>query len=357
MHVLHSPLSRRALFRRSALATAAVAAGPALLTACGDAPGAGGGSGKAVTFPCFLPLETLGLAPEMMAVLGGHFEKHGLDVTLQVVKGSPQATQTLLAGAGPVTRVGQLDLMKAVTEQDQPLVAIGTITQRSAIRYVYSKKDPLVKPEDFVGKTIGVPSEGGTSSQVVDLVVSASGIDPERVPRQVVGLTPGTFTLVEQGRIAGYAVSGDTANIIMSQHPNAGVFDPSTIVKADTQIYMATRETIEQDPDTLRKFLAAIRDSAKSIVDDKANSFDKTIEALRGEYSFASLDDDQIARKSLTDYTDLWTDGDPSKPLLVTDEADWQASYEELSKAGVIAKGHDPAKWFDNSLLDDAGTG
>jgi NitT/TauT family transport system substrate-binding protein len=338
------------LSRRSFLAlSAAAAAGPVLLTACSDAAGAG--DGEAVTFLSYLPLETLSLAPELLGVAGGHFAKHGLDVTLQPVKGSPQAMQTLLAGKGVVTRVGQIDVMTAVAEAAQPLVNIGTLTRGSSVRFVYSKSTPLKKPEDFVGRTMGVPSEGGTSDKVVSLVMADAGLDPSKVKRQVVGLTPGTFTLVQQGRIAGYVVSIDTANLVLSQHDDAAVFDPGTIVRSDSQVYVATKDAVQKNSKTLKAFLAGIRDAIQAMVDDE--SLDKTLKTLRGEYSFTALDDDKIAKASLNTMRDLWTGDD--QPLLVTDQAAWVKGYDELAAADLAKSGADATGWFDNSLLPKAG--
>jgi len=331
---------------------AAATAGPVLLTAC-NSPAAGSGKGDAVTFLSYLPLETLSLTPELLGVTGGHFEKHGLDVTLQPVKGSPQAMQTLLADKGIITRLGQIDVMTAVAEAKQPLVNIGTLTRGSSLRFLYSKNSPLKKPEDFLGKTMGVPSEGGTSDKVVSLVMADAGLDPDKVKRQVVGLTPGTYTLVQQGRLAGYVVSIDTANVVLSQHDDAAVFDPGTIVKSDSQVYVATKDAIDKHGDTLKAFLAGITDAVNAITDDK--SLDKTLDTLRGEYSFASLNDDDIAKKSLRELYKLWTGIDASKPLLFTDEAAWAKGYAELTDANLAKAGADAGSWVDNSLLPKGG--
>jgi ABC-type nitrate/sulfonate/bicarbonate transport system substrate-binding protein len=350
-----STLSRRSFLARSAATMAAAAAGPVLLTACNSpAAGSGGGGGDdAVTFLSYLPLETLSLTPELLGVTGGHFAKHGLDVTLQPVKGSPQAMQTLLADKGIITRLGQIDVMTAVAESNQPLVNIGTLTRGSSLRFIYSKNNPLRKPEDFVGKTMGVPSEGGTSDKVVSLLMADAGLDPSKVKRQVVGLTPGTYTLVQQGRLAGYVVSIDTANVVLSQHDDAAVFDPGTVVKSDSQVYVATKDGIAKSANTLKAFLAGISDAVSAMTDDE--SLDKTLETLRGEYSFASLDDDEIAKKSLRELHKLWTGGDANKPLLLTDEAEWVKGYTELTSAKLAKSGADAASWIDNSLLPKAG--
>jgi NitT/TauT family transport system substrate-binding protein len=343
------PLSRRSFLRRSAFAMAVAASGPSLLAACGS-DAAGSGDSEKVVFLSYLPLETLSLAPELLAVAGGHFAKHGLDVTLQPVKGSPQAMQTLLAGTAPITRLGQIDVMTAVAESGQPLVNIGTLTRGSALRFIYSKsKHPLEEPDDFVGQKMGVPSEGGTSDKVVSLVLANAGLDPKQTTRQVVGLTPGTFNLVQQGRVVGYVVSIDTANILTSQSGDAGVFDPGTIVKSDSQVYVTTKAAMQEDSETLKAFMAGIHDALAAFVADE--SLDETIKQLRGTYSFATLDDDKIAKASLTTMRELWTGGAQSQPLLVTDEQAWTAGYAELTAAGIAKPGGDAASWFDNSLL------
>nr|PZN38981.1 MAG: nitrate ABC transporter substrate-binding protein [Actinomycetota bacterium] len=348
------PLSRRSFLSRTALAVTAATAGGGLLAACGSDPeGGGGDSGdgpRKLTFLSPLPLDTLSLAPELLADAGGYFEKHGLEVELQATKGTAQAIQTLLSGVAPIARVGQIDAMTAIVTAGQPLVGIAMPFRTTALRFVYSKKNhPLEKPEDMVGTTMGVPSEGGTSDKVVSLVLASSGIAPIEVKRQVVGLSPGTFTLVQQGRIAGYVVSIDTANILTAQNPDAGVFDPTKYVKSDGQIYATTKEGLAKEPDALRRFLAAIHEAMAFMVADE--NFDETIEILRGKYKFATLDNDAIARASLGMLRESWTGGDPSKPLLVIDEAAWAAGYKELTDAGLLQSGEDPKSWFDNSLL------
>lgn len=341
-------ISRRG-FLGGSLGLAALGA----LTACGSAGGASGGAAgngtqSAFTYLSYLPMETLSVAPELMAAAGGYFADQGLDVTFQTTKGSPQAIQTLVSGAGPLTRVGLIDLMTAAAD-GQPLVNVGSIVRGSSIRTLYSTDVPLASPEDFVGKTVGVPSEGGTSDKSLSLMLHKAGIDPSEVQRQVVGLGPGTFELVKRGDIAGYMVSIDQAITTMNQYPGeADAFDSGYQVRADSQIYTASRDSLEQHGDAIRGYLTAIKQATQAMVDDE--NLDHVLETLRGEYSFASLDDDDIAREALKQARALWT-ADGTAELLVTDESYWEDGYQELVDAGLVESGHDVTEWVDNSFV------
>ena len=187
---------------------------------------------------------------------------------------------------------------------------------------------------------MGVPSEGGTSDKVVSLVLASAGIDAHEVKRQVVGLVPGTFNLVQQGRIAGYVVSIDTANILPHRIPMRGCSTPPSTSSRTASSTPPPRRASPRSADNLRRFLAAIHEAMAFMVADK--NFDKTITILRGKYKFATLDNDAIARASLGMLRESWTGGDPSKPLLVTDEAAWAAGYKELTDAGLLQSGEDP---------------
>jgi NitT/TauT family transport system substrate-binding protein len=164
-----------------------------------------------------------------------------------------------------------------------------------------------------------------------------------------VGLTPGTFSLVKQGRIVGYVTTVDVANILVNQDPDVGVFDPAKYAKADAQVYVTTKDALVKDADDLRKFLAGVNDSLAALVAD--TNFDKALPILRKKYSFATLDDDKIARASLTMLRNGWMGGDMSGPLLTSDEEAWAAGYKELVDAGMVKAGGTPASWYDNSLL------
>lgn len=350
-------LSRSTFLRGSALAIAA--GGLGLFTACSPAAtggstggtGGGGGSLQDFTFLSYLTLDTLSMAPEMVGLVGGHFTEAGLNTTVEAVRGSPVALQTLIAGAGALTRVGAIDLVAARVEQGQPLINVGTIVRRPSLRIMYSQDRPLEKASDFEGTTIGVPSQGGTSEKTLLLMLENSGIDPDSVQRQVVAQTPASFEMVRRGQLDGYMGSVDISLMVAASNDDAGVLNPADIavVKADTQVYVTTEEQLERNGDAIRAYLGAVKASVQSIIDDTDRS--KTIELLRGEYSFATLNDDAVATSALDEAVALWTDGGTAPELLTTDVDAWMEAMAELETAGFATNTDGADAWVDNSLL------
>lgn len=349
-----SPPTRRAFLR----GTAALAAsgGAVLLSSCaggesagqGQSQGNGSGGRTKVTFLTILPLSSLTFTPELLADAGGYFADEGLDVTFQSTRGSAQAIQLVLSGSAPLTRIGQIEGIAAAANRGAPLANVGTVIKESTIRYVSSKQGPLREPKDFVGKTIGIPSEGGSSETTLDLFLAASGVDPKRVNRQVVGLTPGVFNLVEQGRIAGYAVSIDTAKILQQQRDGVVVLRPGEFMTSGAQFYMASQDGLENDRETIGKYLKAVHTALDFVIND--DGFDKTLQTMRKKHSFDTLQNTPIAKASLKEYVRVWT-SEGKENVLRTVPENWTKGYEELVRVGQASGGGNPDQWFTNELV------
>lgn len=332
--------------RRAMIGATAVAAAVFALTGCGSGGGDDAAEGTEFTFLSYLPLESLSMAPDMVALSGGYFADHGLDVTLQPVKGAPVALQSVLGGVGPLTRVGSIDLMTAAAD-GQALTNVGTIVTGPSLRIVSADGNPLEKPEDFEGATIGIPSEGGTSDKSLTLMLEKAGIDPDSVKRQVVGLTPGTFALVQKGQIDGYMVSIDTSEIVLAQNDDAVVMTPDSGSGADTQIYTTTPDQLEEHGDEIEEYLAAVQEAVQFMLDDEDNS--KTLELLREDYDFATLNDDAVANAALDEAKKMWSN---DEGLLHTDPDAWTAGYDDLVESGLAAGGGDAASWMTNDEIE-----
>lgn len=352
-----SRLVTRRSFLRGTGATLLAGGSGAALASCGGGGGSPTGSGQTkktaggtskITFLNILPLEGITFSQELLADAGGYFSDQGLDVTFQTTQGSAQAIQLVLSGSAPITRIAQIEAMEHAANRGAPLVNVGTLYREQTIRYVSSEQDPMKEPEDFIGKTIGIPSEGGSSETTLELFLSVNGVDPSRVNRQVVGLSPGVFNLVKKGRIAGYAVSTDTAEILQQQRSGVVVLRPGEFMTSGSQFYMVSQDGLNQNRDTIAKYMQAIHAAMDFIAND--DGFDKTLEIIRQKYSFDTLENTEIAKASLAASVEAWTSGGNGK-LLWTNPETWQKAYQELVETGVADGGKNPADWFTNELV------
>jgi NitT/TauT family transport system substrate-binding protein len=348
---LRSQVTRRGLLRGTAGALLASGASGAILTGCGggsqgqQAPSSGKDQ---VTFLNVLPLESLTYTPELVADTRGFFDQQGLKVDFQVTRGSAQAIQTILSGSAPLTRIGDIETMLAIADKGAPLINMGTLLKEVPQRFVSSRRAPITKPEDFRGKTIGTPSEGGTSETTLDLVLASAGIDPKTVPRQVVGLSPGVFNLVKEGRIGAYLVSLDTAIALQKQEPDAVVYSPGKAIASGGQLYAASKQGIESQRDLLQRYMRAIKQAVDSVIADQ--SLDETLRVMRTKYNFKTLQDPAVAKDSLREYVQLWT-ADGRENVLKTSPERWERAYREMARARVLKDGLNPREWFTNDLL------
>lgn len=346
-HSEAAPLSRRTFLHGSAAALA-FSGGGAVLTACSDGDGTDANGRIPLTFLAILPPTSLTFAGELLAQAGGYFADEGLDVTFQSTRGSAQAIQLVLSGSALLTRTGQIETVRHASNRDAPLMNVGTVYKESTIRFVSSTGAPLRTPEDFIGRTIGIPSEGGSTETTLDLLLSTAGIDPARVERQVVGLNPGVFNLVQQGRIAGYAVSIDTAKILEQQRSEIEVLRPGEFIASGAQLYMVSEDGLAQDEPIIRRYLNAVHGAITFMLED--DGFERTLETLRSEYSFGTLQDTAVAKESLAEFSRAWT-ADGRDNLMRTMPEKWRRGYEELVEAEQAAPDRDPSQWFTNELV------
>jgi NitT/TauT family transport system substrate-binding protein len=219
-----------------------------------------------------------------------------------------------------------------------------------------AEADPLESPEDFPGKIIGLPSVGGTSEQTVDLMLSNNGIDPTEIEKQVTGLAPGVFDLVDSGRIAGYLVSLDTALSLEAQRDNAVAMNPAEFMSAGSQLYATSQEQAE-DPakaDQIRRYLQAIADATLFIAEDEANDFTETLECITSEFEVPAAADEEAAKAALAIYNDGYL-SDGEDQVLRTDPERWQTTYDEMVEAGLAPAGLNPEEWLSDEFAPEIG--
>jgi NitT/TauT family transport system substrate-binding protein len=342
-------LTRRSFMGRTAGVLAASSATGVLIAACGDDDDSGdAGSVDEVTFLTIIPLN-LGFITELIGDINGHFRKEGLKLNIQSTRGSAQALQSVLQGSALTSRVGAIESVIAISTQDAPLVNICMQWHKSPIGFASSKEAPLKVPDDWRGKKMGIPSEGGTSEWTLDLLLASGGVPLDDVERQVVGFSPGTFDLVEKGRIDGYVIGSVEIVRFPEEVPDAFVLDPSKYVE-EGQCYVTSQRSLEEQRDQLQAYMNATRAATDDVLADRDNGFKKIIELVRKDHDFPELEDDAVARGVLEQQVDAWFYAGEEN-LLQTVPEDWQKVYDQVVDVDLAPGGKDPQEWFTNDLV------
>lgn len=337
-------LSRRSFLGGTAGVTAM------LLTGCGGESEGGGSSGglENVTFLTIIPLN-LGFISELLGDINGHFTKEGLKVTIQSTRGSAQAIQSVLQGSALCSRIGAIETVLHNAKAGAPLVNIGMQWRKSPLGFVSSPDNALREPADWRGKTMGVPSKGGTSELTFDLMLASAGVPLDSVKRQVTGFSVGTYDLIEKGRVDGF-VAGSVENVLFPiQKPEAVVVDPSKWVE-EGQCYATSQRQLTEKRDMLQAYMNVMKATMQDVLNDKASNYKNILTAIRKKHDFEELKDDKVAQAIIQGQVDAWSFGGEQTPLKTVPES-WKKVYDQLVNAKIIEGGKNPQEWFTNELV------
>jgi ABC-type nitrate/sulfonate/bicarbonate transport system substrate-binding protein len=147
----------RAMKRVAAVAVASIAAA-ALLAGCSSTGGSGNGSGgvKQLTFQTsWVP--SVQFSGSYLADSEGYYKKEGLAV--KFLPGGPDVDPLAVVAAGKADiGLSNADFVARANAQGAGLVMIAAGFQQDPFTILSSPDKPLKKPQDMIGKKIGVPS-------------------------------------------------------------------------------------------------------------------------------------------------------------------------------------------------------
>ena len=286
----------------------------------------------------------------MNAQSGGHWRDAGLDSKLIGAQGTSPAIQQLVAGQAQMIRAASIDFMRAVAQQNLPLIAVSTIYQGSTF-YVISPEDkPLRNAEDMRGKTIGTVSVGGTTDLFIDLMLNKVGIDKSAVKKEVVGNNPGALAFVRQGRIDAFVASTGVVTALRAANEKIHAWRTDRYAPMPSQCYVTTRDVAQKRPQLLVRALRGLKASVDQVIEGPvgpliaraSKDFD-----IPGNRNINALTANMEAAKAL-----YFSQGKPN--LMRTVPALWRDGADALAKAGLgdVTKLVDTL--YTNQFIDEA---
>lgn len=237
---------------------------------------------------------TLVSAVTIVAKNKGLFEKHGLDVEVRNLTSGKLALDAVLGGGADFSTVAETPLMRAGLVK-QPIAIVATMeSSDNDVRLIVRNDRGIRTLKDLKGKTIATFM--GTSAEFFTVQALRAGkLEPADV--KLVNLRPQDMAAaLERGDIDGYAIWEPhiyKGNKLLGT--NARILDTKGVY-VETFNIAVMRQYLQQNPDTVRRFLRALLEAedyidqhgadTEKIVSDAAGLDTATFAAVRPHLTF-----------------------------------------------------------------------
>ncbi len=212
-----------------------------------------------------------------VALYGGFFKKHGLDVTLVPLPSGPAVEAALHAGS---IDIGTQDLDQTMINTHLDNLNFTTIcgAEGSYYQVVVSPgfKDTLTGPltypaimKNFVGKRLGVTALGADTNYYWDALFEGAGLSPDSATYVGIGVGQTNLSAVQHNQVDA-TMGFEPLTTIESQNGAKLVINvskgdgPPLTRDINPQLtYFVTKTWLEAHPDTASAFNAAIQEAVK----------------------------------------------------------------------------------------------
>lgn len=224
----------------------------------------------------------------MVADTQGFFEEEGLKVTF--IDGGPGKNPVPIVGVGQAEFgvFGASSIIFArLAQSPVNIKAIGVMSQQRPYAYITitdpDAPDPV--PADLVGATVGMQSDG---QPYLDALAAKNGIDPASVEVQVVLATPEPLLLGQIDYFTGmmhnqtYQIDQEIAKAAEGSPLHGKVWKALSFNDYGVPFYhdaiFTSDALIEENPDLIRRFLAAVAKGLEFAVENP----DQTVADVKG---------------------------------------------------------------------------
>ena len=277
------------------------------------------------------------MSPAWAAHESGIFAKHGLQVEVVAMPSGLQGINTLAAREVDFVHIaGGTTAGAAVGGLDVKIIAtlVGTLVLNLVVR------PEIEKPEQLRGKSIGISRYGTSLHTGARIALRHFGMEAGKdVAIAEIGAGEWIVSAIQGGRIHG-GVFGYPATSRALKLGNRLMLHLPTLNIAYSANGVSTRgEIIRNDPDLVRRYLAAVVEASALMKKNRAFSFNVFRKYLR------------------TDDTDLLTETYDVQivkyllktPLPTVDAV--RAVIDELAERNPKAKDQDPGRFFDDRFV------
>ncbi len=312
-------------------------------TATGSAPAATA-TPQALTKVTFMagfkPQANLPFVGAYVAKEKGFFEEQGLDVDIEHAQ-QQEHLQLLVAGDIQFTTADAASVLKRIADPGLDIVAIALIGQKGEQAFAVLGDSGIKSPIDWEGKTFGY--KGSVPPEFLG-ILKAVGLSPDRVKQVRVGYDPRILT---EGQV-------DVLAVFISNEPDTlrrlgfdvRIFDPNDFgIPALGLTYITTRKMVEEQPDTVERFLKAALHGIEYAMENREEAIDIVLK-------YAPQEDRDHQRYMMdTEMARAVSDLTEENGLGWQTLEQWSALHDTLVEFEAIAKPIDVSQAFTDEFL------
>jgi len=277
------------------------------------------------------------MTPLWAAREGGYFKKYGMDMDVISMPSGNEGMNALIAGELEFLAIaGSTTTSAAVGGAD--VVALGTTIERLVTSLMVVPS--IQKPEDLRGKSVGISRFGTSIDTGARIAIQHFGLEPVKdVSIVQIGAMPSILGALRGGRIQAAILS--YPSIIQAKREGyREMLDIASLGMPYASTGITVRRSyVQQKRELVTNYVKAIVEAIARLKKDKAFAVDvmtkylrtKDKEVLDGTYDV-----------SVTKYL--------KRIPFPTAEA-FRTVLEELAEVNPKAKGQDPRKFYDDSIL------
>ena len=297
---------------------------------------------KSVTFMAgFKPQANLPFVAAYIAEEKGYFREQSLEVDIRHSTG--QHLQLLLSGDVDFTTADANSVLKRRADPGAPIVALALFGQRGQQAFIALTESGIRSPKEWEGKNFGykisVPPD-------YLAILDAEGVDRSRITEVRVGFDPRILTEKQVDILAVF--KSNEPDTLQRMGFDVEVFDAADYGVSTLGLTYITREDlIEEDPDTVRRFLKATMKGLEF-------AFNNTEETLDIVLKYAEKEDrDHMRFMLLTEIEDATSPLTERNGLGWMTKDQWQVFHDSLVEYGALDRPVDVGLAYTDRFLKD----
>jgi len=267
---------------------------------------------------------------EVVAKRLGFYEQEGIDFNIQPGGPNIDGVAIVASGRGQVGQVSSSPSVMLAVSEGLPIKSFAVGVQRHPYAFFSLKKNPIRKPQDMIGKRIGIHATG--------MVLLKALMSKYKLTESQVNIVPVGSDMMPllSGRVdavAGWQTNVTALKVLGPDRVDMSLWDAG--VRLYALPYYAHTDTLRNHPEVLQRFLRA---TARGWHYANTNR-DQAVDLLVKEFPTLNRADERVAIDVFMGY--VFNDETKAKGWGVMDPAVWQEQISTYAQLGQF-RAHTP---------------